>query len=205
MRESLVGGKGAGRGLFSAVDMPMNSCIMVDGGSKSFQLFPSSWSIIAKMHKIFHDTTPVMKDISRGLSALVTFITGYGYVSLVLGAPHWSVDSNIAFFMNHGCNKTYNFGDEYSPVTELNADPTFIPPEYDTRAEIYCPVIERNLRAYTSGPDRTLRDIKAGEEVLANYLAFVANDEDWEEELLSMKSQCAGETLGEISDYEMRG
>jgi hypothetical protein len=154
------------------------------------------------MNEIFHHK-PGMKDVRRGLSALVTFITGYGYVSLVLGLPHWSVDSNIAFFMNHGCNQTYNFGDEYSSTTEINADSTRVPPDYDTSAEIYCPVIERNLRAYRSGPEHTLRDIKAGEEILANYLAFVADDEGWENDVLSIRSQCAGEALGEISEYEI--
>jgi hypothetical protein len=202
VRGSLVGGKGAGRGLFAAVDIPTNSCLLVDGGSKSFQVSPSSWSVIERMNEIFHHK-PGMKDVRRGLSALVTFITGYGYVSLVLGLPHWSVDSNIAFFMNHGCNQTYNFGDEYSSTTEINADSTRVPPDYDTSAEIYCPVIERNLRAYRSGPEHTLRDIKAGEEILANYLAFVADDEGWENDVLSIRSQCAGEALGEISEYEI--
>ena len=57
-------------------------------------------------------------------------------------------------------------------------------------------------RAYRSGPDHTLRDITKGEEMLANYLAFVADEEGWEEDILSTKGQCSGEVLGEVSAYE---
>ena len=119
------------------------------------------------------------------------------------GTPHWSVDSNINFFMNHGCNGTYNYGDEYSPITELDASLDSIPPEYDTTADVYSPLLERHLRAYRSGPDRTLRDIAAGEEILANYLAFVANGEEWKMDVLDMRGQCEGVRSGEITEYEM--
>jgi hypothetical protein len=105
--------------------------------------------------------------------------------------------------MNHGCNGTYNYGEEYSPITELDASLDSIPPEYDTTADVYSPLMERHLRAYRSGPDRTLRDIAAGEEILANYLAFVANAEEWEMEVLDTRGQCEGVRSGEITEYEL--
>lgn len=144
IRQSLIS-ESAGRGLFASTDIPVNSCLLINDGPKSFQVLPSTWSVIDGMHESFSDE-PDMTEKLRGLSALVTFITGYGYASLLLGRHHWSIDADILFFMNHGCNQTYNFGDEYVPTTELNADPTCIPPEYDTSAEVYSPFIERHLR-----------------------------------------------------------
>lgn len=192
----------AGRGLFAAVqDIPIDSCLLLNQSPDSFQVSPSTWSVISDMENNLHRSE--LANVHRNLTAIVTFIVGYGYTSLLLGTHHWSVDSNIAFFMNHGCNGTYNFGEEYSPTTEDNADLTSIPSEYDTTANVYSPVIERHLRAYTSGPDRTLRDIKAGEEILANYLAYVADKEGWKEDVLSLRGQCRGHTLGEISEYEI--
>ena len=144
IRQSLIS-ESAGRGLFALTDIPISSCLLINDGPKSFQVLPSTWSVIDGMHESFSDE-PDMTEKLRGLSALVTFITGYGYASLLLGRHHWSIDAAIVFFMNHGCNQTYNVGDEYVPTTELNADPTCIPPEYDTSAEVYSPFIERHLR-----------------------------------------------------------
>ena len=51
--------------------------------------------------------------------------------------------------------------------------------------------------------DYTLRKIKQGEEILANYLSFV-DPSEWEEEVLTLRCQCSGDA-GEISDYESGG
>jgi hypothetical protein len=49
--------------------------------------------------------------------------------------------------------------------------------------------------------DYTLRGVKKGEEILCNYLSFV-DPSEWSEEVLHLRSQCSGEEVGEISDYE---
>lgn len=220
-------GENAGRGLFTTRDIPSDACLIAEDNPTSIQMLPTTWSVIEAMHEgLIDDNT--FTDAHQGLAALTTFILGYGYGSHVLvrkhdvrnlqksydrsfnrfcshhiqGTAHWSVDSNIVFFMNHGCNQTYNYGDAYSPTTEVSADLNFIPTEYDATAEVYSPVIERHLRAYRSGPDHTLRDIMAREELLANYLAFFADEDEWEKDVLEMRGQCAGDTLGEISEYE---
>ena len=203
VHQSLIG-KSAGRGLFAAVDIPMQSCLLIPDGSKSFQVLPSTCSVIDDLLETSIYTNSAIAGVQRDLSALFTFITGYGYVSSLLGTQHWSIDSNVLVFMNHGCNKTYNYATGWgSCITEVSVNPTCIPPQYDNDAEIYSPVIERHLRTYISGPfDYTLRDIKAEEELLANYLEFVANEDSWKEDVLSLRRQCEGKTLGEISEYE---
>ena len=55
--------------------------------------------------------------------------------------------------------------------------------------------------SYSGTGDYTLRDIKAGEEILTNYIAFV-DPSEWRQEILTLRSQCAGEKVGEITDYE---
>lgn len=202
VRQSLAG-KSAGRGLFAAVDIPMQSCLLIPDGSKGFQVLPSTCYVIDEMlESSIHNSA--MAGAQRNFSALLTFITGYGYVSSLLGTQHWSIDSNILVFVNHGCNQTYNYATGWgNNITEISANPTCIPPAYDNDAESYSPVIERHLRAYISGPfDHTLRDIKAEDELLANYLEFIAYEGSWKEDVFSLRRQCEGESIGEISKYE---
>jgi hypothetical protein len=62
----------------------------------------------------------------------------------------------------------------------------------------------RHLREYIGSGDYTLREIKRGGEILSNYLSFV-DPSEWSEEVLILRSQCSGEEVGEISDYESGG
>jgi hypothetical protein len=55
--------------------------------------------------------------------------------------------------------------------------------------------------SFSGAGDYTLRDIKAGEEILTNYVSFV-DPSEWKQEILILRSQCAGEEVGEITDYE---
>ena len=66
----------------------------------------------------------------------------------------------------------------------------------------YSPVYERHLRQLMSIGDVTLRDIAQGEEILCNYLLFVGDPDDWKEEVVSLRGQCAGKTKGHITQYE---
>jgi hypothetical protein len=101
-----------------------------------------------------------------------------------------AIDSNIMLFANHGCNGTYNYGlisddDHENKVTEANYD---IRSGVDLlqhvliRAPAYCPIYERNLRRlmYFGGgwALRALRDIKKGEEILADYLTYIGDPDD---------------------------
>jgi hypothetical protein len=57
---------------------------------------------------------------------------------------------------------------------------------------------------YLGTGDYTLREIKQGGEILANYLSFV-DPSEWAEEVMILRAQCIGEQLGEISEYESGG
>lgn len=102
--------------------------------------------------------------------------------------------------MNHGCNGTYNTGVN-SDVTEFTADIVRIPESLNWRTRVFNPVVDRNLRHFTSGADVAMRSIKAGEEILDNYLAFVGTDDDWEYDVKSLREQCSG-AVGEVGLYE---
>ena len=66
--------------------------------------------------------------------------------------------------------KSYNYGDEYSLLNEATADLDTgkIPDGYDCAAIPYSPLQERHLRQILSAGDVTLREIKAGEEILVS-------------------------------------
>jgi hypothetical protein len=70
------------------------------------------------------------------------------------------------------------------------------------RRSAYNPVMDRNMRGIMCSVSRALRDIKAGEEILDNYLAFVGSEDDWEEDIRSLRNQCTGTGIGEVLEYE---
>ena len=76
-------GEHAGRGLFAARDIAANSCLLMDESATSIQILPTTWSIIEAMEEGFRGGTG-FGEVRRGLSALTTYITGYGYTSLLL-------------------------------------------------------------------------------------------------------------------------
>jgi SET domain-containing protein len=88
-----------------------------------------------------------------------------------------AVDSGIMTFVNHGCNKSYNSGTE-SFVDELTADVDVFPDDLsgDSHIQTYNPFVDRHLRYEV---EQSIRDIKAGEEILTNYLAFTGEEEHW--------------------------
>lgn len=89
---------------------------------------------------------------------------------LLQGETHHTIDSGIMTFSNHGCDRSYNYGDEYSSVTESTVDLTDkkIPDGLDCSAIAYSPVQERHLRQIMSAGDVVLRDVRAGDEILVS-------------------------------------
>lgn len=88
-------------------------------------------------------------------------------------------------------------------MTEVNIDPKQPPPEllYDMAG--FNPVLERNMRQLlTTGDKTTKEDINKGEEILCNYLEYVGNSSDWEEEINNLRGQCDGSKMGVITEVE---
>mmetsp|Transcript_54572 Transcript_54572/g.163036 ORF Transcript_54572/g.163036 Transcript_54572/m.163036 type:complete len:115 (-) Transcript_54572:364-708(-) len=107
-------------------------------------------------------------------------------------------------FVNHGCNGTYNVGDyENIEYTEFTVDAKSVPSDMSDRVLLrtYHPIIDRHMGSYLSGGDFALNDIKAGEEILNNYLNFVENEE-WTSDVNHLRAQCSGEAVGSVKKYE---
>jgi hypothetical protein len=71
-------------------------------------------------------------------------------------------------------------------------------------ALVYNPAADRNLHMQFVGPEKLLRDVKAGDEILDNYLAMVGHETDWKGDVLHIRAQCNGEGVGDVTEYEER-
>lgn len=92
---------------------------------------------------------------------------------MLLGTEHYTIDSAITTFCNHGCNGTYAYGNEdgEAGLTEMNVPLDQAPGDFRNEAwQVYSPVFERHLRQQLSVGDFALRDIRRGEEILCDYL-----------------------------------
>jgi len=114
------------------------------------------------------------------------------------------VDSNIVTFVNHGCRGTYNVGEEMD-VDEFSVDPdkpieALSGKSHAGRASIFDPVIDRHL---IGTMETTVKDIKAGDEILDNYLAFIGSEGFWADDVMDLRKQCSGEaTEWSVTGYE---
>jgi len=194
-RKSAVGGQ-SGRGLFAVQDIPAGAVLDLDGVAKSFHLPPSTWSVIEDLG-----------DVTDTINSVNTFVEGYGVAATVLGDRHYTVDSGISNFCNHGCDGAYNYGyldADGRGLTEANVDLDQVPEDILNAADaVYSPLYERHLRQKLTVGDSVLRGIRRGEEILCNYLYFVGDSEDWAEDVTSLRRQCSGEEVGSIQEYEL--
>lgn len=114
----------------------------------------------------------------------IRWMAGYGFGYTLLGELHYTIDSSLELFCNHGCNGTYSFGDDtlgYA-FTEMNVDLNSVPQDLLYMVPGFCPECERHLRqCMTQGDDSALRDILGGEEILCNYLSYFGDAVEWEE------------------------
>ena len=99
------------------------------------------------------------------------------------GKAHYTIDSGISGFCNHGCNGTYNYGDNDIDFTEMNVDENQPVDSLFNQAHVYSPIFERHLRQILGTGDETLRQIKKGEEIFCNYLSFIGHRDDWKEDI----------------------
>jgi hypothetical protein len=113
-------------------------------------------------------------------------------------------------FANHGCNGTNNLSDKV-PFTESTADPTdplvlnFIQERWhgargEERVLLYNPALLRDTASLMTVEND--EPIWKGEELLENYIHFITDVEMLQEDLTGLKTLCAGERLGIISEYE---
>jgi len=104
------------------------------------------------------------------------------------GEVNFVVESCILLFVNHGCNGTYNFvEDDWKPFTEMDVESFFtkdLGMNFINKAPPFSPVYERHLVQLCKVGDVTTREIKAGEEILTDYLAFGGDIDEFMEDAL---------------------
>ena len=114
------------------------------------------------------------------------------------------VDPGIFTFANHGCKGTYNIGTKTNhteasvtvgePVTSI----------YDGANDPYNPYHERQFLSIDIASSLVaLRDIRAGEELLDNYVIFGGgfDQEDFDANLADLQNICSGGD-GLVTSYE---
>jgi len=196
-------GEYSGRGLFAAKDIQEGVSIGLEKKSLSYFILPSTHQIIEEMYYWAEENydKAYASEVYDSISAVEAFSIGYGFWSTLLGRTHSTVDSGALMFCNHGCNGTYNYG-VITGFTEANVDLKQPPEMIIGKSSAFSPVTERNMRQYLSGGDATNRVIKQGEELLCDYLGYVGNPQYWEEEIVSLRGQCDGSGVGDITYFE---
>jgi len=183
-----------GRGVFARVDIDKGSYIGLRANTHHLHFQATTFD---RIYNLFEN----QPESQGGLSAVMNFCEGYGWDSSWKGLTEWFVDSSIFTFINHGCNGTFTIDDmEYDGLTEQNAELSSFK---DKERETFDPFMDRHYIQNKNSPSFTLRDIKAGEEILCNYLFFTEeNNEVWFEDAQELKRLCNNEDLGFVSKLE---
>lgn len=183
----------AGRGLFFKVDAPKGTYVGADALAECILYPPSTYWYANTMRRYNLHYFQTMS----------AYTFGYGYANEAFGDVGYSVEPSILTFTNHGCNGTYNQGLPM-PVTEMNASLTEMPTILDesyAETYFYDPFTDRSLMLHMHVNEHTLRDLKAGDELLDNYLSYLSVD-NWSQGLADYRAQCALQGVGEITRYQ---
>jgi hypothetical protein len=212
------GGENAGRGVFAKVDIPRDAYLSAETSCHQVHFMPPTLELIEAMNN------ETYAEINSRIVPVEAYMHGYGCTSrsfvscvcfcTVIRCPALSdsfmlcvmlqgerevfVDSGALTFVNHGCNGTYNIGQETDfdeSTVNLDALPDIVSGKNSAK---YSPMIERHL---FHSPVHALRDIKAGEEIFDNYLAFTSEEESWKQDVTDLRELCTG-APGDVTNYE---
>lgn len=206
LRPSAIG-DGVGLGMFARTNVPAGASLAVEQRLDPVYFDPGmianveAFEWTATTNGDGRRTAPTPRDISL-------YVDHYGFESDSLGRPEWFVESGILSFANHGCGGTWNAG----PATRL--DPRAhghecrrAEVEVETRSESdegpssrwtepcgigHDPVVDRHRTQVNSVVTTALRDLRAGEEILTNYLPYVKNSDDREAYARELRTMCGG-------------
>ena len=182
----------AGRGVFTKIDIPKGSFFGLEEVSHNVIVMPAS------VHWI---RTFMNESIVNRWKMFDAYLYGLGFESDFYFDTSISIDNGILQFLNHGCNGTSSI--QNYTTTELTADPTTMPDELAVTYEssIYNPFVSRSFLNLQNCGDPTNRDVKAGEELLDNYLAYYTLD-SWTRGINDLRAQCSRQALGMVGSYE---
>ena len=177
-----------GFGLFATQDIPRQSMLGAAEATSSVKLSPTTTAMTQTLGYRY----PGAKKL---LDSFLGYMYFYGFESRIHGTTEWRVDSSILTFVNHGCGGNVNVGEEGfdDVISEAMADPKGMPMKHGTLIyeSVHQIAIDRHTDQYMSGSEWTMRDIKAGEEITNNYLAFTASEEDWERTVMELREWCS--------------
>jgi hypothetical protein len=185
----------AGRGIYATHDIPEGAYTFVDTCLENVHFTDTTMRIITEFTEDADNLTiPLVP-----WEVLVGYADGYGFNADYQGSQAHDVDPSIATFVNHGCNGTANSGEvSHRYITEYD----YAAYKEASYFEIYNPALDRSQRTYNCAGDVALRDIEAGEEIFNNYVVFV-DLADLDEYAESLRAECEGSAIGQISAYEM--
>mmetsp|Transcript_21435 Transcript_21435/g.44064 ORF Transcript_21435/g.44064 Transcript_21435/m.44064 type:complete len:372 (+) Transcript_21435:1-1116(+) len=179
-----------GFGLYAKVDIPAGYLLAPEESWKTVKFPPTTFEVMEELVNT-HPAAEELKDVSE-------YMHFYGCQNQVHGAPEYMVDSGIMTFVNHGCNGSANAGEigVDNAVTEMTADAAAMPRAHGriSADSIHHVAMDRHLNQVMSDGDYSMRDIKAGEEILNNYLDFTGDAADWEKDVMEMRRWCTGTT-----------
>lgn len=177
VKESTV--EGAGLGLFTTVDIPEGSSLYFDDSPLVFP--PSSYDIMTETSK--DKATDVLGFIGR-----------FAEENKHLGTSEYISDSNLAMFVNHGCDGTSNvvrlfeeeedeeeeedaeYKGEIFDQSEMNLKQVLKSMKPKENGYLYNPLFDRRLKHYNTEVFFAVRDISAGEEITINYKSTLAQE-----------------------------
>jgi hypothetical protein len=182
----------AGRGVFAKENISKGSYSALDETTQNVLVMPMTTYWIQQFMEAAIVNRWKMFD---------AYLYGYGFKSDYFVEPCFSVDNSILMFVNHGCGGSSSL--QLLNITEITADPTKMADELMTTYEspMYNPFVSRNYLNFQHEADPTNRDIKAGEELLDNYVGYYTED-TWERGINDIRSQCHAQSLGSVSAYE---
>ena len=222
-------GDGSGRGVFTKVDIKQGTAIAKDVSVQTVHIPGSSldliWWHVTKSEDIKHLFGYIDGygwEVHTHVSVLFLYSTWqkarlmYKYLTLFVsidqkGAKEYFVEPSIMTFTNHGCNGTFNAldwkayenwveGHKGAIVSEQNATADKFE-EY--REEVYDMFADRHIKNVALGYNVATRDIKAGEELLDNYVYYVSSRDEWFSESKELKDICNGVDVGYITKSEI--
>jgi spermidine synthase len=149
-----------GRSLFARTDIPAGHFVLPNDAGLALHVPKEQWDALNKFIDDFPDLPmyPKVRD----------FIVAYGFEDYVLGHGGWSVSfpSNNTF-TNHGCTENeVNVEFLRSAFAGEGSNDTAFSPPLTRRSHLFGILVH------------TTRDVKAGEEIMCDYMTFRSDDRD---------------------------
>jgi hypothetical protein len=225
-------GLNVGRGVFTKVDIAEGSYFMQETAVHRVKFSVQSFSVILKTKDMMLeiDCKSSFNGIYYGeieeqehgyeIDSVISFMDGYGEDDDTLGSTHNVVDSGFSAFVNHGCNKTFNYGPvffvldreagitkseyEYLLLSEEEADPNIPQVNRDRNEKLFNPLVERHMEHDISCYDGSISNISKGQELFTNYVHYYGIG-GWKYGINDLRSQCRGEKIGFVVQIEGTG